>query len=378
MTAPPSASKPLSRPVAGAAPLPGTSGAQISHWVGIAIGAEEQLRDALLMVASRHAADGEVRDGARMLAGWARTHIELGRGLQRRLGPAASEHPERLRSALFYGTRVGGVGLLADLQDLGILATAVRSAWTVIEQAADETHDAEMATVADEAGRQTDRTRVWIETHLKQAAPQVLTVPVDMTAELRASVPPTPRVASIPDPIFAPMMSGALILLAAVVGLLLGRPVLVASLGPTAYLQADQPANPASRLWNALAGHLSGVIAALIGVALFNAWNAPTPLVDHVLVPERAAAAVVAIVLTVLFAAVVRASHPPAAATALLIALGALKTSEDLINLAIGVVVVSVAGELVRRVRLRGIATHPARRSLTAPTSLARSEQPTS
>jgi len=377
MTAPPSAAKPFPRPVSGGAPLPGATPAQIGHWVGMAVSAEEQLHDALLMVASRHAADGDIRDGARMLAGWSRTHAELGRGLQRRLGPAASEHPERLRSALFYGTRVGGVGLLADLQDLGILATAVRSAWTVVEQAADETHDAELVTVADEAGRQTDRTRVWIETHLKLAAPQVLTVPVDAPAELRASVPPTPRVASIPDPVFGPVASAALILLAGLVGLLLGRPVLIASLGPTAYLQADQPANPASRLWNALAGHLSGVIGGLIGVALFNAWKAPTPLVDHVLSPERVAASVVAILITVFLAALLRASHPPAAATALLIALGALKTTEDLVNLAIGVIVVAVAGELVRRVRLHGVATHPARRSLTAATSLARSEQPT-
>jgi hypothetical protein len=376
MTAPPTAAKPFPRPVAGAAPLPGTSRAQIGHWVGIAVGSEEQLRDALLMVASRHAGDGDIRDGARMLAGWARAHIELGHGLQRRLGPATSEEPERLRSALFFGTRVGGVGLLADLQDLGILATAVRSSWTVLSQAADEIHDAELVTVADEAGRQTDRTRVWIETHLKQAAPQVLTVPVDAPAEARASVPPTPRVASIPDPIFGPLVAGALILLAGLVGLLLGRPVLFASLGPTAYLQADQPANPVSRLWNAIGGHLSGAVAGLIGVALFAAWNSPTPLVDHLLPPERVGASVVAIVLTIIFAAVLRASHPPAAATALLISLGAIKTTQDLVNLAIGVVVVSVAGEVARRVRLRGLMTHPARRSLTAPTALARSEQP--
>ena len=311
-----------------------------------------------------------------MLAGWSRTHAELGRGLQRRLGRATSEQPERLRSALFFGTRMGGVGLLADLLDLEILATAVRSAWTVLAQAADEIHDAELVTVTDEAGRQTDRTRAWIETHLKQAAPQTLTVPVDAPAEVRASVPPTLRVASIPDPIFGPLVAGALILIAGLVGLLLGRPVLFASLGPTAYLQADQPANPVSRLWNALGGHLSGAVAGLIGVALFGAWNAPTPLADHVLPPERVAASVVAIVLTILFAALLRAAHPPAAATALLITLGAIKTTEDLVNLAIGVIVVSVAGEVARRVRLQGLATHPARRSLTSPTALARSEQP--
>jgi hypothetical protein len=104
-----------------------------------------------------------------------------------------------------------------------------------------------------------------------------------------------------------------------------------------------------------LLGHLSGVIGALLGLAVFNAWTAPTPLIDHVLVFERVAASTVAILATILVAAFLRAAHPPAAATALLIALGALKTQQDLLNLAIGVVIVGTAGELARRARLNGV-----------------------
>jgi len=45
MTAPPTAAKPFPRPVSGAAPLPGTTRAQIGHWVGMAVGAEEQKKE---------------------------------------------------------------------------------------------------------------------------------------------------------------------------------------------------------------------------------------------------------------------------------------------------------------------------------------------
>jgi hypothetical protein len=375
MTAPPSAGKPSAKPVAGAAHLPALTAKQVGRWLAIATGGEQQLRDALLLMASRHGSEPQIRDTARVLAGWCVSHLGLLEPLRSRFGAMPSEHPERLRSALFYGTRVGGMGLLQDLQDLLLLAHQVRSSWTVLMQVADELHDAELATVADEVGRETDRQLAWIESQLKEAAPQTLAVPADPAPELAASLPRTPRIASIPDPLWAPAVGSGLILLAGIVGLAIGQPILVASLGPTAYLQADSPALPASRLWNVLLGHLSGVIAALLGLAVFNAWTAPTPLIDHVLVPERVGASAVAIVATILIAAFLRASHPPAAATALLLSLGALRTQQDLINLALGVLIVGSVGELVRRARLTGVIGERPREGLSSTASLAQAEQ---
>ena len=45
-------------------------------------------------------------------------------------------------------------------------------------------------------------------------------------------------------------------------------------------------------------------------------------------------------------------TNPPAAATALLVALGAVWTSQQVLATIIGVLLVAVAGELVRRYRL--------------------------
>jgi hypothetical protein len=56
--------------------------------------------------------------------------------------------------------------------------------------------------------------------------------------------------------------------------------------------------------------------------------------------------------MTLAGSAAVRASHPPAAATTLLVALGAVATADKALNLFAGVVLIAIAGELLRRVRL--------------------------
>jgi hypothetical protein len=60
------------------------------------------------------------------------------------------------------------------------------------------------------------------------------------------------------DGIWAPLVSGALVLLAGGLGLLAGERIwLFASLGPTAYLLAEDPEEPSSRSYNnAIVSHL--------------------------------------------------------------------------------------------------------------------------
>jgi hypothetical protein len=69
-----------------------------------------------------------------------------------RYGEDKPEEPERLHSELFGGTRGGGLGLLRDLRDADLLATAERC--------------------QGEASRQLS----WLRTRMKQAAPQALVV----------------------------------------------------------------------------------------------------------------------------------------------------------------------------------------------------------
>jgi CBS-domain-containing membrane protein len=83
------------------------------------------------------------------------------------------------------------------------------------------------------------------------------------------------------------------------------------------------------------------------------------------------AAATLAIGLTALAGIILRASHPPAAATTLLVALGAISTASQILATIVGVLIVAVAGEFIRRYRLDRPA--PAER-MAPPTSIARSK----
>ena len=146
-------------------------------------------------------------------------------------------------------------------------------------------------------------------------------------------------------------MSGVLILITGAVALFAGRPWLLPSLGPTAVLVGEMPAHPVSRPWNTIVGHLGAVVAGFTGVLLTGAMNEPVVLVDHVITLPRVLASVIAILLTVLVGGLLRASHPPAAATTLLVSLGSLRTLDDAANLAIGVVILAIAGAVLRDVR---------------------------
>jgi hypothetical protein len=56
---------------------------------------------------------------------------------------------------------------------------------------------------------------------------------------------------------------------------------------------------------------------------------------------------------------VLRASHPPAGATALLVALGLLQAPGDGLLIAAGAIVIGLAGEVLRWMRLRATISRP-------------------
>jgi len=98
-------------------------------------------------------------------------------------------------------------------------------------------------------------------------------------------------------------------------------------------------------------GHLLGLGAGFAGVFLFNAFNDPVTLMDKQLTWARLGAAVMALALTLLLNMLFKAQHPPAGATTLLTALGSIKTPQDATSLMIGVLIIAVAGEIVRKMR---------------------------
>ncbi|MGI2905226.1 HPP family protein [Tolypothrix sp. VBCCA 56010] len=158
----------------------------------------------------------------------------------------------------------------------------------------------------------------------------------------------------VPDYIWAPFASGGLMLLVGLLGLAVHQPLIFPSLGPTAFLQAEQPDQPSAKFYNVVVGHLLGLFAGLLAVKLLGADNAPSVLGTAQLAPVRVWAAVLAGMLNMLTGLLLHASHPPAAATTLLVALGGFKpTIDSIVTIMTGVFIVAVVGEALRQIRLR-------------------------
>ena len=178
------------------------------------------------------------------------------------------------------------MGALDDLRDVSILAEECETSWTILFQGGKELHDEELLRVASDAREHAKRTLRWLRTAIDHVAPETLAVAIDARREAAASLPKAPdRVSNLPDWVWGPLAGAATLAAAAVSSLLAGTSLLFPSLGPTAALVATQPAAPASRLWNVLVGHLGGIVAGFVSLAVFGALQAPTLFREQVLDP---------------------------------------------------------------------------------------------
>lgn len=336
---------------------PAGAKAQVARYLGLARANEEQLHNALLLVAERHERNYDLSHGATTLAIWASEALTWIKPLEDHYGVVPSEEPETLRAALLGGTRAGIVGELADLCDLSVLAERAEMSWTILYQGARELRDTALADLAAKARDHNRRQINWIRTEIDHLAPDALSVPLDLGGQARISIPKrADALASIPDWVWAPAASAVMLLVVGALGLAVGKPWLGPSLGPSAVLIAMMPSHPTARGWNTLMGHLGGLIMGFVAVLVVGAVNEPVVLQTGILTAPRVAAAVLAVALTVLAGTLLRASHPPAAATTLLVALGSVSTLDQAGALVAGVAIIALFGELIRRIRLERVA----------------------
>jgi hypothetical protein len=162
-------------------------------------------------------------------------------------------------------------------------------------------------------------------------------------------------VRALRDGVWTPLATTLLVLAPGLVSLATGRPVLFPSLAPTALMQAHDPDHPSSRVYNVVVSHLLGLGSAFLVVTLLGIAHEKSVFEVGHLSGVRLAAAVLAVAIAAALEMLLRASHPPAAATTLLAALGSFHpTVRDTVNVAIGVAVVAVVGEALRRLRAHG------------------------
>jgi hypothetical protein len=326
---------------------------QLPKFIGLTKESEEQLAAAFMLVANKHEKNAEVRDMCKQLSQWSQSNLEALAPMIEKFGAEAADGPKRVRSALFHGDHIGSVGLLRHLQDLSLLTRQTQLNWTALLQCAEALPEAEMKSVSGAAIEINKKQTAWLETQIKSTAPNALLVDPEKSSALRASLPKTPTPAATPEIVWAPLGGGLLMSAVGLSAWLAGMPWLIPSLGPSAYLQVENPAHPSARFYNTIVGHAIGLAAGIFAVFVLGANETPSLLVDHQVVLARVWAAAIALTLTILIALALKASHPPAGATTLLVALGALRTQTDFVNAAIGVLAIAALGEILRRLRLK-------------------------
>lgn len=151
----------------------------------------------------------------------------------------------------------------------------------------------------------------------------------------------------------APLLEGGLLLLTAGFGWAIGRPLLFASLGPTAYEQIEQSDRPSARPYSVVVGHYTAIGAAFLALYAVGAWNAAHMSGAGTLSAPRIWASVIAVALTVLLNLALKASQPAALSTTLLITSGTFQGPQGAVAILIGVAFLALIGEPVRRWRVR-------------------------
>jgi CBS-domain-containing membrane protein len=120
-------------------------------------------------------------------------------------------------------------------------------------------------------------------------------------------------------------------------------------------MQAHAPEHRTARPYNIIVGHCVGLCSGFFFVWIFGLTNAPSVFQAQAVTASRVWATVLAIFVAAMLEVLLRAAHPPGAATTLLASLGSFKpTWNQAGHIAVGVIIVTAVGEVVRQYRLHG------------------------
>lgn len=126
------------------------------------------------------------------------------------------------------------------------------------------------------------------------------------------------------------------------------HPLVVPSLGPTAFLVFNRSQIPAARPRNIILGHLLGAASGYVSLLAFGLAHSPS-VTQGGLTSGRIGAAALSIGLTTGSMIILGAEHGPAGATTLIVSLGFVTTISSLGLLMAGVVALAVLGVAIDR-----------------------------
>lgn len=168
--------------------------------------------------------------------------------------------------------------------------------------------------------------------------------------ELRPPRGPYARITAGPGQLgaglYSLLMCALVLTVAGLVGIGAKQPWVFPSLGPTLMLFFETPQSRAARPRDTLVGHGVGILAGLLVLVVFGLRDDPSS-VQEGLDGVRVAAAALALGLTTLVLTVAGTPHPPAGATTLIVALGILTTTPQLLTMGAAVVLVTLVGLLI-------------------------------
>jgi CBS-domain-containing membrane protein len=134
------------------------------------------------------------------------------------------------------------------------------------------------------------------------------------------------------------------------------EPLVFPSLGATAFLIFETPTAEVGTPRNTIIGHVVGAAAGVVSLLVFGLWNHPSVYNTGVSAP-RIGAIAMAVALTGGVLRLLRAAHPPAGATTIIVASGLLATPHQLVDVIVGVILLTIAGWILNR--LMGVPAPP-------------------
>lgn len=135
---------------------------------------EKSLADGFTATAAAHADEPEIAATAPLLASWSYEHVDRLQAALAAFGTKPPLDPKLLASALFGGPRKGPVGVLNDLLELAMLAGEAQLLWALAGQGARALRADHLLELCHTLPVQTDRQKIWLETHIKVISPQIL------------------------------------------------------------------------------------------------------------------------------------------------------------------------------------------------------------
>ena len=126
------------------------------------------------------------------------------------------------------------------------------------------------------------------------------------------------------------------------------EPLLFPSLGATAFLIFETPMAEVGTPRNTVIGHAVGILAAALSLAIFGLLDAPSAFEEGV-TAARVGAVALSVGLTGGVLRLLRAAHPPAGATTIIVSSGLLADGDQMLAVAVGVLIVTIAGWILNR-----------------------------